>query len=129
MKEFVRCPAFAWRYKERGLSKTNQRGFMLGCSTNDGDALQMESVNEGLLELSDVMARLGREFKKAAETEDPVIEWYGATVELESVVERAADGGIRFWVVSGGVNVGDRNTIKVTVNVGPMGGEPMAGGM
>lgn len=89
----------------------------------------MESAHEGLLELSDVMARLGREFKKAAETEDPVIEWYGATVELESVVERSADGGVRFWVASAGANVGDRNTIKVTVNVGPFGGEPMIGGM
>ena len=54
------------------------------------------------------MARLGREFKKAAETEDPVIEWYGATVELESVVERSADGGVRFWVASGGATSATR---------------------
>ena len=79
----------------------------------------MTQPNEdnGLLELADVMARLGREFKRAAEADEPTIEWYGATVELESVVERSADGGIRFWVVSGGAKAGDRDIVKVTVNL------------
>ena len=85
--------------------------------------------DDGLLELADVLARLGRELKQAAEVDDPTIEWYGATVELESVVERSADGGVRFWVVSGGGKVGDRNTVKVTINLSPFGGQPMAGGM
>lgn len=75
------------------------------------------------------MTRLGQEFKRAAEIEDPTIEWHGATVELESVVERSADGGIRFWVVAGGGSLSGRNTVKVTVNIAPFGGEPMSGGM
>lgn len=74
------------------------------------------------------MTRLGREFKRAADVEDPTIEWYGATVELKSVVERGVDGSVRFWVVSGGGKMGNRNTVKVTVNIARRGGEPMAGG-
>lgn len=91
--------------------------------------MKQPNENDGLLELAEVMARLGHEFKRAAEVDEPTIQWYGATVELESVVERSADGGIRFWVVSGGAKAGDRNTVKVTVNLAPFGGEPMAGGM
>jgi hypothetical protein len=92
-------------------------------------ASYMNAPDDGLLELSDVMARLGREFKRAAEIEDPVVEWYGATVELESVVERSADGSVRFWVASGGAKIANRQTIKITVNLNPFGGEPMAAGM
>jgi hypothetical protein len=88
-----------------------------------------DNGDDGLLELAAVLARLGREFKTAAEVEDPTIEWFNATVELESVVERAADGGVRFYVVSAGGKVADRNTIKVTVTLGPVGNEPMAAGM
>jgi hypothetical protein len=85
--------------------------------------------DDGLLELADVMKRLGQELKRAADVDDPTIEWYSAMVELESVVERGADGGIRFWVVGAGGKVGDRNTVKVTVNISPFGGEPAVGGM
>ena len=83
----------------------------------------------GLLELADVLARLGKEMKRAAEVEDPTIQWFGAEVELESVVERTADGSVRFWVVGAGGKVGDRNTVKVTVHISPVGDEPMAAGM
>jgi hypothetical protein len=95
----------------------------------DAGVMSEHNGDGGLLELADVMARLGAEFKKAAEVDEPTIEWYGATVELESVVERGADGGVRFYVVSAGGKVADRNTIKVTVNLAPFGGEPMPGGM
>ena len=88
-----------------------------------------QSNDDGLLELADVMARLGREFKRAAEVEEPTVEWYGATVELESVIERSADGSIRFWVVTGGKKSSEQKTVKVTINLAPFGGEPMAAGM
>ena len=88
-----------------------------------------DKSDDGLLELADVLARLGGEMKRAAEVEDPTIQWFGAEVELESVVERTADGGVRFWVVGAGGKVGDRNTVKVTVHISPIGDEPMAAGM
>lgn len=50
-------------------------------------------------------------------------------MELESVIEKRADGGVRFYVVSAGGSVGDRNTVKVTVNLAPTSGQPEAGGM
>lgn len=83
----------------------------------------------GLLELADVLARLGQELKRAAEVDDPTVAWFNAEVELESVVERSADGGVRFWVASAGARLGDRNTVKVRVSLAPFDGEPMAAGM
>jgi len=84
---------------------------------------------EGLLDLADVLARLGQEFRVASATEDAVLDWYGATVELETVVERAADGRLRFWVVDAGGHGSHRSTMRITVNIAPHGGEPMVGGM
>lgn len=85
--------------------------------------------DDGFVELGDVLARLGRELKRAAEVDDPTIEWYGAEVEVESIVERSADGNVRFWVAGAGGKVSDSNTVKVTVHLSPFGGEPMAAGM
>ena len=82
--------------------------------------------DDGLLELADVLARLGREMKRAAEVEDPTIAWQTAEIELESVIERSADGTIRFLVAGGGGRVGDRKTVKVKVFVYPYNEEPMA---
>lgn len=75
--------------------------------------------DDGLLELADVLARLGQELKTASRTPDPTIGWITAELEVESVVERGADGNVRFYVVSGGAKVTDRRTVKVRVNVTP----------
>ena len=75
--------------------------------------------DDGLLELSDVLARLGREMKTASETPDPTIGWMNAELEVESVVERGADGTLRFYVVSGGGKVTDRRTVRVKVSLAP----------
>ena len=64
--------------------------------------------DDGLLELADVLARLGSEMKRAAEVEDPTIQWFGAEVELESVVERTADGSVRF--ISDTIDCGNQAT-------------------
>jgi len=89
----------------------------------------MTTEDEGLLELADVLERLGREMKRAAEVEDPTIAWQQAELDLESVIERSADGTVRFLVASGGGHVGDRNTIKVKVIVYPYSGDPQPAGM
>lgn len=85
--------------------------------------------DEGLLDLADVLHQLGNELRRAGDVEEPIISWYGATVELESVVEKQADGGVRFYVVSAGGSVVGKNTVKVTVNLAPTSGQPEVGGM
>ena len=85
--------------------------------------------DEGLLDLADVLHQLGNELRRAGDVEEPIISWYGATVELESVIEKQADGGVKFYVVSTGGSVTGKNTVKVTVNLAPTSGEPEVGGM
>ena len=84
---------------------------------------------EHLLDLADVLHQLGSELRRAGDVEEPIISWYAATVELESVVEKQADGGVRFYVVSAGGKSTGRNTVKVTVNLAPTSGHPEVGGM
>lgn len=82
----------------------------------------------GLLDLADVLARLGAEFRRAAQTPDPTIQWYGGTVELQAVVTRDAEGKLRFWVAEGGGGVTHQQTIRVTVQIGPYLDGPAVGG-
>lgn len=89
----------------------------------------VSAKDEGLLDLADVLKRLGQEFREASTTDPPTIQWFSATVELESVVERTAEGGLKVYVVEGGGSYSNRKTIKITVNLAPFGGEPMVGGM
>ena len=85
--------------------------------------------DEGLLDLADVLHQLGNELRRAGDVEKPIISWYGATVELESVIEKQADGGVKFYVVSTGGSVTGKTTVKVTVNLAPTTGQPEVGGM
>jgi hypothetical protein len=85
--------------------------------------------DKGLLDLADVLHQLGDELRRAGDVDEPIISWYGATVEVESVVEKQADGRVRFYVVSAGGGVSGRNTVKVTVNLAPTTGQAQAAGM
>lgn len=87
------------------------------------------NADEHLLDLSDVLHQLGSELRRAGDVEEPIVSWYRATVELESVVEKQGDGRVRFYVVSAGGSVTGRNTVKVTINLAPTSGQPEAGGM
>lgn len=89
----------------------------------------MKADEDGLLNLADVLKRLGQEFREASKADPPTIQWYGATVELESVVERSAEGGLKVFVVEGGGAYSNRKTIKITVNLSPFGNEPMECGV
>lgn len=88
-----------------------------------------DTSEDGLLSLAEVLARLGNEFRRASEVDEPVLDWYGATVELEAVVERGGDGRLRFWVLEGGGQATSRSTVRVSVNIAPHGQDRMAGGM
>lgn len=56
---------------------------------------------EGLLDLAEVLHRLGDEFRKAQTIETPTISWTSAESELESTVEKLRDGTIKFYVLEG----------------------------
>lgn len=85
--------------------------------------------NEGLLDLAEVLHRLGDEFRKAQKVDDPVISWGFAEVELESVVEKSHDGSLKFYVLQGGAGSAQRSTLRVKVSLYPYNQEMMVGGM
>ena len=89
---------------------------------SDGDE------DEGLLDLADVLRRLGAEFRRAAEVEEPTIQWSYATVELETVITRGGDGGIRFGVVSAGAKLNHEKAMKISVQLSPYGQQMLQAG-
>lgn len=78
---------------------------------------------EGLLDLAEVLHRLGDEFRKAQTIETPTISWASAEVELESTVEKLQDGTIKFYVLEGGSTSTRRNTMRVRVHILPYNGD------
>lgn len=92
----------------------------------------MESAldkSDGLLDLAEVLHRLGDEFRRAQLIDEPTIAWNSAEVELESVVEKSKDGSLKFYVVEAGADVIHRSTMRVRVSISPYGRESAAVGM
>jgi hypothetical protein len=85
-------------------------------------------ADEGLLDLADVLKRLGEEFRDAAQVDEPTIQWYGAEVELETVVTRGGDGGVRFWVVTAEGSLSQQKTVRIRVNLAPFGHDALPAG-
>lgn len=62
----------------------------------DGDVVGRDPTTAGVSDREG----LGKELRRAGGMEEPIISWDGATVELESVVEKqGGDVEVRFYVV------------------------------
>ena len=86
-------------------------------------------TDDGLLDLAEVLRRLGDEFRKAQQVEDPVISWGFAEVELETAVEKSRDGSLKFYVIQGGIDSSHRSTLRVKVSLTPYMQDSLPAGM
>lgn len=82
--------------------------------------------------LAEILGALGDELREAnrqigerkwMDQVEPVLLFDQATVELSATATITGSGGLKFWVLSGGVDHANQKSIRITVHLnGPDGG-------
>ena len=92
----------------------------------------MSAVDPSKLRLSDVLADLADELRKAqrkaaADNKPDVFRLSGCTIELGVSWETKAEGGVEFWVVRLGGGAARAETESIILPLEPVGGGPVLG--
>jgi hypothetical protein len=92
----------------------------------------MNAVDSSKLRLSDVLADLAGELRKAqrkaaADSKPDVFKLSGCTIELGVSWETKAEGGVEFWVVKLGGGAARAEAESIILTLEPVGEGPVVG--
>ncbi|RLV56045.1 hypothetical protein D9V41_09155 [Aeromicrobium phragmitis] len=76
-------------------------------------------MSDEKLGLADVLHQLGTELREAAQRGGDTLTWVNGELELELSIEKSGEGGIQFYVLSGGAAVASNRTTRFRLLLTP----------